>query len=48
MPERASWEMKVIAMRDHRDLHTLSTEKLFSDLKAHKFEMSAREEEDKE
>lgn len=41
--------MNVIAMRDHRDLNTLSTDKLFSDLKAYKFEMlRQREDGDKE
>ncbi|XP_019173495.1 PREDICTED: uncharacterized protein LOC109169051 [Ipomoea nil] len=33
-----SWEMKVIAMRDNRDMKTTSTAKIFSDLKAYEFE----------
>ncbi|XP_019186589.1 PREDICTED: uncharacterized protein LOC109181292 [Ipomoea nil] len=33
-----SWEMKVIAMRDNRDMKTTSTTKIFSDLKAYEFE----------
>ncbi|XP_031108643.1 uncharacterized protein LOC116013129 [Ipomoea triloba] len=45
----SAWDMKVTAMRDHRDLRMLSTEKLFSDLKAYEFEMKAKvEEEDHE
>ncbi|XP_031099872.1 uncharacterized protein LOC116004080 [Ipomoea triloba] len=44
----SSWDMKVTAMRDHRDLKTLSTDKLFSDLKAYEFEMKARMEEERE
>ncbi|XP_019183632.1 PREDICTED: uncharacterized protein LOC109178452 [Ipomoea nil] len=38
--------MKFTAMRDHRDLKTLSTDKLFSDLKAYEFEMKSRTEEE--
>ncbi|XP_019155253.1 PREDICTED: uncharacterized protein LOC109152133 [Ipomoea nil] len=33
-----SWEMKVTAMRDHRDMKTTNTTKIFSDLKAYEFE----------
>ncbi|XP_019175585.1 PREDICTED: uncharacterized protein LOC109170903 [Ipomoea nil] len=40
--------MNVTAMRDHRDLKTLSTDKLFSDLKAYEFEMKSRTEEERE
>lgn len=37
----STWNMKVTTMRYHRDLITLSTDKLFSDLKACRFEMSS-------
>ncbi|XP_019151937.1 PREDICTED: uncharacterized protein LOC109148657 [Ipomoea nil] len=33
-----SWEMKVIAMRENRDMKTTSTTKIFSDLKEYEFE----------
>lgn len=38
--------IKVTTMRDHKDLRTLSTDKLFSDLKAYDFEMLSQLEED--
>lgn len=45
----SAWNKKVTAMRDHRDLRTLSTNKLFSKLKAYEFEMlSPSKEDDKE
>ncbi|XP_031131738.1 uncharacterized protein LOC116033121 [Ipomoea triloba] len=44
----SSWDMKVTAMRDHRDLKTVSTDKLFSDLKAYEFEMKSKLEEERE
>ncbi|XP_031108432.1 uncharacterized protein LOC116012902 [Ipomoea triloba] len=40
-----SWKMKVIAMRDHRNLKTTSTTQIFSDLKAYEFEREALHEE---
>ncbi|XP_031112035.1 uncharacterized protein LOC116016007 [Ipomoea triloba] len=43
-----SWEMKVVAMRDHRDLKTTSTTKIFSDLKAYKFEKETQNDEEPE
>lgn len=42
-----SWVMKVTALQDHCDLRTLSTKKLLSDLKAHEFKISTKED-DKE
>ncbi|XP_031116555.1 uncharacterized protein LOC116020214 [Ipomoea triloba] len=44
----SSWDMKVTAMRDHRDLKVVSTDKLFSDLKAYEFEMKSKLEEERE
>ena len=38
------WEMKVITMRDHRDLKNTTTDQLFRDLKAFEFEMFPRDE----
>ncbi|XP_031099811.1 uncharacterized protein LOC116004010 [Ipomoea triloba] len=43
-----NWEMKVVAMRDHRDLKTTSTTQIFSDLKAYEFEKEALTEEEPE
>ncbi|XP_031090845.1 uncharacterized protein LOC115995834 [Ipomoea triloba] len=43
-----SWEMKVVAMRDHRDLKTTSTTQIFSDLKAYEFEKEALNDEEPE
>ncbi|XP_019177731.1 PREDICTED: uncharacterized protein LOC109172936 [Ipomoea nil] len=43
-----SWDMKVIAMRDHRDMKTTSTNKIFSDLKACEFEHESKESEELE
>ncbi|XP_031104947.1 uncharacterized protein LOC116009902 [Ipomoea triloba] len=43
-----SWEMKVVAMRDHRDLKTMSTTQIFSDLKAYEFEKEAQNDEELE
>ena len=36
--------MKVITMRDHRDLKNTTTDQLFRDLKAFEFEMFPRDE----
>ncbi|XP_031095135.1 uncharacterized protein LOC115999425 [Ipomoea triloba] len=44
----SSWDMKVTAMRDHRDLRTLTTDKLFSNIKAYEFEMKAKVEDERE
>lgn len=44
----SSWDMKVTTIRDHRDLRTLSTVKLLSDLKAYEFEMKTQNDEEKE
>lgn len=41
-------DMTDITMRDHRDIWTLQTGKLFNDLKTYKFEMKTKYEEDKE
>ncbi|XP_019171359.1 PREDICTED: uncharacterized protein LOC109166916 [Ipomoea nil] len=38
-----SWDMKVTAKRDHRDMKTTSTSKIFSDLKAYEFEHEPKE-----
>ncbi|XP_019191195.1 PREDICTED: uncharacterized protein LOC109185695 [Ipomoea nil] len=38
-----SWDMKVTAMRDHRDMKTTSTSKIFIDLKAYEFEHKPKE-----
>ncbi|XP_019183009.1 PREDICTED: kinesin-related protein 4-like [Ipomoea nil] len=43
-----SWEMKVIAMRDNRDMKTTSTAKIFSDLKAYEFEHEPKDAEESE
>ncbi|XP_031127580.1 uncharacterized protein LOC116029672 [Ipomoea triloba] len=43
-----SWEMKVVAMRDHRDLKTTSTTQIFSDLKAYEFEKETLNDEEPE
>ncbi|XP_019184498.1 PREDICTED: uncharacterized protein LOC109179453 [Ipomoea nil] len=43
-----SWEMKVIAMRDNRDMKTTSTAKIFSDLKAYEFEHGPKDAEESE
>ncbi|XP_031124385.1 uncharacterized protein LOC116027100 [Ipomoea triloba] len=43
-----SWEMKVVAMRDHRDLKTTSTTQIFSDLKAYEFEKETQNDEEPE
>ncbi|XP_019154325.1 PREDICTED: uncharacterized protein LOC109150803 [Ipomoea nil] len=43
-----SWEMKVIAMRDNRDMKTTSTTKIFSDLKAYEFEHEPKDVEESE
>ncbi|XP_019198172.1 PREDICTED: uncharacterized protein LOC109191999 [Ipomoea nil] len=43
-----SWEMKVIAMRDNRDMKTTSTVKIFSDLKAYEFEHEPKDAEEPE
>ncbi|XP_019150173.1 PREDICTED: uncharacterized protein LOC109146979 [Ipomoea nil] len=43
-----SWEMKVIAMRDSRDMKTMSTAKIFSDLKAYEFEHEPKDAEESE
>ncbi|XP_019195720.1 PREDICTED: uncharacterized protein LOC109189564 [Ipomoea nil] len=43
-----SWEMKVIAMRDNRDMKTTSTAKIFSDLKAYEFEHEPKDVEESE
>ncbi|XP_019151906.1 PREDICTED: uncharacterized protein LOC109148626 [Ipomoea nil] len=43
-----SWDMKVTAMRDHRDMKTTSTRKIFSDLKAYEFEHEQKELEETE
>ncbi|XP_019158569.1 PREDICTED: uncharacterized protein LOC109155339 [Ipomoea nil] len=43
-----SWEMKVIAMRDNRDMKTTSTTKIFSDLKAYEFEHEPKDAEEPE
>ncbi|XP_031127572.1 uncharacterized protein LOC116029664 [Ipomoea triloba] len=40
--------MKVVAMRDHRDLKTTSTTQIFSDLKAYEFEKEALNDEEPE
>ncbi|XP_019164367.1 PREDICTED: uncharacterized protein LOC109160534 [Ipomoea nil] len=45
---RKSWEMKVIAMRDNRDMKTTSTSKIFSDLKAYEFEHEPKDAEELE
>ncbi|XP_019183756.1 PREDICTED: uncharacterized protein LOC109178675 [Ipomoea nil] len=43
-----SWEIKVIAMRDNRDMKTTSTAKIFSDLKAYEFEHEPKDVEESE
>ncbi|XP_019167996.1 PREDICTED: uncharacterized protein LOC109163743 [Ipomoea nil] len=43
-----SWEMKVIAMRDNRDMKTTPTAKIFSDLKAYEFEHEPKDAEEPE
>ncbi|XP_019173814.1 PREDICTED: uncharacterized protein LOC109169386 [Ipomoea nil] len=43
-----SWDMKVTAMRDHRDMKTTSTNKIFSDLKVYEFEHEPKELEEPE
>ncbi|XP_031131785.1 uncharacterized protein LOC116033166 [Ipomoea triloba] len=43
-----SWEMKVVAMRDHRDLKTTRTTQIFSDLKAYEFEKETLNDEEPE
>ncbi|XP_019184051.1 PREDICTED: uncharacterized protein LOC109178958 [Ipomoea nil] len=43
-----SWEMKVIALRDNRDMKTTSTTKIFSDLKAYEFEHEPKDTEESE
>ncbi|XP_019184984.1 PREDICTED: uncharacterized protein LOC109179964 [Ipomoea nil] len=43
-----SWEMKVAVMRDHQDMKTISSMKIFSDLKAHEFEHEPKESDEAE
>ncbi|XP_019159982.1 PREDICTED: uncharacterized protein LOC109156585 [Ipomoea nil] len=43
-----SWDMKVTAKRDHRDMKTTSTNKIFSDFKAYEFEHEPKESEEPE
>ncbi|XP_019157180.1 PREDICTED: uncharacterized protein LOC109153771 [Ipomoea nil] len=43
-----AWDMKLTAMRDHRDLKSIQTTKIFSDLKAYEFENEPKEIEEPE
>ncbi|XP_031101742.1 uncharacterized protein LOC116005636 [Ipomoea triloba] len=43
-----SWEMKVVAMRNHREIKTTSTTQIFSDLKAYEFEKETQNDEEPE